>query len=76
MRLTIKALQAAPVKVIVDGNLVFNGTPQNGFTLAWNAQTRITVESSSAAAHEIAINGDVKGAMGAEGERVRNTYEL
>jgi transcriptional regulator with XRE-family HTH domain len=76
MRIAIKALESAPIKVIVDGNLVFNGTPQKGFTLAWNAQKTITIESSSAASHEISINGEVKGPMGAEGERVRNTYEL
>ncbi len=76
MRVSIKALQAAPVKVIVDGNLVFSGTPQRGFTLAWNAQTTITIESSNAAAHEVTINGEGKGVMGADGERVRHTYEL
>ncbi len=76
LQLAIDVRERAPIKVIVDGNLVFNNAPPLGPLPAWVATRSITIESGNAGAFELTVNGERKGSPGQRNERVRVTYAL
>lgn len=76
LRISVSAIERAVIKVIVDGNLVFNGTPAPGITLSWSAERDIVIETANAGAYEIAINDQPKAAPGQRNEKIRLTYAL
>lgn len=61
-------------KVIVDGQIAYEGTAEAGQTLSWQATDRIIVTAGNAGAVEFIENGSSLGIAGAVGDVVEKTF--
>jgi Helix-turn-helix domain len=76
LQISLDARERAPVKIIIDGNLVFQGIPNLGPNPTWNANRSVIVETFNAGAFDILVNGERQGAPGQRNEKIRVTYTL
>ena len=60
--------------VIADGKTVYEGIPQNGETLTWDAERQIVVNFGNAGAVELTFNGQPVGKIGERGDVVVKTF--
>ena len=60
--------------VIADGKTLYEGIPQNGETLTWDAERQIVVNFGNAGAVELTFNGQPVGKIGERGDVVVKTF--
>ncbi|MBP2666443.1 MAG: putative transcriptional regulator [Firmicutes bacterium] len=60
--------------VIADGKTLYEGIPQNGETLTWEAERQIVVNFGNAGAVELTFNGQPVGKIGERGDVVVKTF--
>jgi len=60
--------------VTADGKQIYEGTPQSGETLTWEAQKNITLTVGNAGAVDITSNGKSLGKIGGKGEVVVKSF--
>jgi len=75
-QLALDAREEVFVKVIIDGNLVYQGVSTLGRNPTWTAGRSIVIETGNAGAFDVIVNGARRGPPGATDERVRVTYSL
>lgn len=62
--------------VLVDGKVVYEGIPQVGETLSWEAQQTITLKLGNAGGANITYNGKPLGKIGKPGEVLEKNFTL
>lgn len=67
-------IEKAWVAVRADGANVFEGTPQAGTTMTWDAKKDIIVKVGNAGGVELTHNGQTIGKLGTQGEVVEKTF--
>lgn len=60
--------------VFADGKQIYEGTPQNGETITWEAQKSIAITVGNAGGIDITYNGQSLGKIGQKGEVIAKTY--
>lgn len=60
--------------VVADNKQIYEGTPQNGTTMTWEAQKNITITAGNAGGVDITYNGEALGKIGKKGEVLVKTY--
>lgn len=60
--------------VTADGKQIYEGTPQKGDTITWQAQKNITIKAGNAGGIDIVSNGQPLGSLGAKGEVLEKTF--
>lgn len=60
--------------VVADGKQIYEGTPQNGETITWEAQKNLTITAGNASGIDITYNGQSMGKLGQKGEVLVKTY--
>ena len=61
-------------RVVIDGRIAYEGTPEAGQTLSWQANDRIIVTAGNAGAIEFIENGKSLGIAGAVGDVIEKTF--
>ena len=74
MDLQVKFNNPCWTRVIVDGQLAYEGTAQAGQTLNWKAADNINVRVGDAGAVEFIQNGNNLGIAGSDGEILEKTF--
>ncbi|MGQ9680956.1 MAG: RodZ domain-containing protein [Anaerolineae bacterium] len=72
--LRVEAVQAAWLRVLVDGQLVYEGTLSAGQAMEWAGQQRVTLRCGNAGGIRAWFNGQEQAALGAPGEVVEITW--
>ena len=62
------------IKVIVDGNVVFEDIAEDGSNLSWQGNDSISIVAGNAGAMEVTHNGKNVGAMGAYGQVAEKVF--
>ncbi len=62
--------------VLVDGKVVFEGTPKTGESMSWTGQKDVVIKAGNAAAVEISKNGQQLGKLGNQGEVVEKIFSV
>jgi hypothetical protein len=60
--------------VTADNKIIYEGTPQAGETLTWEAEKNITIKAGNAGGIDIVYNGQSLGKMGTKGEVLVKTF--
>lgn len=60
--------------VTADNKIIYEGTPQAGETLTWEAEKNITIKAGNAGGIDIIYNGQSLGKMGTKGEVIVKTF--
>lgn len=69
-----KYIERCWTSVTADGKQIYEGTPQIGETLTWEAQKNITLTVGNAGAIDITANGKSLGKIGGKGEVVVKSF--
>jgi len=69
-----KYIERCWTSVIADGKQIYEGTPQSGDTLTWEAQKNITLTVGNAGGVDITSNGKPLGKIGGKGEVVVKSF--
>jgi cytoskeletal protein RodZ len=72
--LTAKYTDQCWTLVTADNKTIYEGTPQAGDTLTWEAEQNITLKVGNAGGIDIVYNGQTMGKMGIKGEVLVKTY--
>lgn len=72
--LTAKYTDQCWTLVTADNKIIYEGTPQAGDTLTWEAEQNITLKVGNAGGIDIVYNGQPMGKMGTKGEVLVKTY--
>ena len=75
-QLALDAREQAFIKIVIDGNLVFQGLPQLGLNPTWSASRSLVIETGNAGAFDVIVNGARRGTPGQPNEKVRVKYSL
>jgi hypothetical protein len=62
--------------VIADGKTIYEGIPQAGVTMTWEADRQILLNLGNAGAVELSYNGQPQGKLGERGDVVVKTYAI
>ena len=72
--LTAKYTDQCWTLVTADNKIIYEGTPQAGDTLTWEAEQNITLKVGNAGGIDIVYNGQTMGKLGVKGEVLVKTY--
>jgi len=61
-------------QVVADGRELYEGIPQKGENMTWNATQSMTVRLGNAAGVELTYNGQPQGRLGGEGDVITRTF--
>ena len=73
--ITAKYTEQCWTSVTSDGKNIYEGTPQSGDTITWEAQKNISITAGNAGGIDIISNGQSVGKLGAKGEVVVKKFE-
>ena len=62
------------MRVVADGQVVYEGTAQKGQAMSWKAKNQIVITAGNAGAVDITQNGKLLGNPGDYGSVVEKTY--
>ncbi|AIF51725.1 RodZ domain-containing protein [Pelosinus sp. UFO1] len=72
--LTAKYTDQCWTLITADNKIIYEGTPQAGETLTWEAEQNITLKVGNAGGIDIVYNGQPMGKLGVKGEVLVKTY--
>ena len=72
--ITAKYTEQCWTSVTADDKIIYEGTPQGGDTITWEAQKNITITAGNAGGIDIISNGQSVGKLGAKGEVVVKSF--
>jgi len=72
--ITAKFTEQCWTSVTADGKNIYEGTPQNGESITWEAQKNIAITAGNAGGIDIIFNGQSVGKLGAKGEVVAKNF--
>ncbi len=72
--LTAKYTERCWTSVTADGKQIYEGIPQAGETMTWEAQNTITITAGNAGGIDIVSNGQALGKLGEKGDVVAKTF--
>lgn len=75
VEMVLDARERAWVRVVVDGNVVYEGIPAIGPNIRWRANRTVGFETGNAGAFEVIINGTRLGAAGQRNQVVSRTWD-
>ena len=75
VEMVLDARERAWVRVIVDGNVVYEGIPAIGPNIRWRANRTVGFETGNAGAFEVIINGTRLGAAGQRNQVISRTWD-
>ncbi len=75
VELILDARERAWVRVLVDGNVVYEGIPSIGPNVRWRGENSVGIETGNAGAFEVIINGARLGIAGPRNKTVKLTWD-
>jgi len=72
--ITAKFLNRSWIQVTADDKEVYEGIPQSGESMTWQANQKIMMKVGNAGAVEVTHNGQAIGKLGGNGEVVLKTF--
>ena len=74
LQLEVTAAEHVWVRILADGQVVYQGLLRPGETRTWEARSVIGLETGNAAALQVRLNGRPEAPLGGRGEIVRKTW--
>jgi len=74
--ISLEATQRSWVRLMVDGNVEYEGLLRPGTALQYQGQQSITLRTSNAGGLEVVVNNQALGSLGARGEGYEQTFTL
>lgn len=74
LRLEAEAQEHVWVRILADGQVVYQGLLRPGEVRTWEARGTIQLDTGNAAALQVSVNGLPQGPLGGRGEIVRKTW--
>jgi cytoskeletal protein RodZ len=72
--IAVRFVNQSWIQVIADGKQIYEGIPQTGESMTWQAEQQITMKVGNAGAVELTHNGQSIGKLGGNGEVVLKTF--
>lgn len=69
-----KFISRSWVQVIVDGKQIYEGIPETGKSMTWQAEQQMTLKAGNAGGVELSYNGQSLGKLGGNGEVIVKTF--